>query len=76
MKKQELIHLHGLLAEVPTYCKENYGVSFDVHEYEDQKIRPTSIHQSKTDHKNAVFSLARGICATLAPAEEVEQIKI
>ena len=76
MKKQELIHLHGLLAEVPIYCKENHDVSFDVHEYEGQKIRPTSIHQSKTDHKNAVFSLARGICATLAPEEEVEQITI
>ena len=76
MKKQELIHLHGLLAEVPIYCKENYDVSFDVREYEEQKIRPTSIHQSKTDHKNAVFSLARGICAFLDPKEEVEQITI
>ena len=76
MKKQELIHLHGLLAEVPTYCQENYDISFDVSRYEQLKIRPTSIHQSKTDHKNAVFSLAEGICATLDPKEEVEQIKI
>lgn len=58
MKKQELIHLHGLLAEVSEYC-DTSAESFD--QYQDQGVRPTSIHKSKTDHKDAVFALAEGI---------------
>jgi len=58
MKKQELIHLHGLLAEVSEYC-DTSDESFD--RYHDQAVRPTSIHKSKTDHKDAVFALAEGI---------------
>ena len=30
-------------------------------EYETLGVRPTSIHRSKTDHKDAVFKLAGGI---------------
>tara|TARA_B110000116_G_C16750889_1_gene543306 strand:- start:843 stop:1073 length:231 start_codon:yes stop_codon:yes gene_type:complete len=74
MKKQELIHLHGLLAEIPTYCEENYGMSFDLSAYSNLKIRPTSIHQSKTDHKNAVFSLAEGIRECLFTEEKTEKV--
>jgi len=61
MKKQELIHLHGLLAEVRDQCEEWHGAAFDMTEYETLGVRPTSIHRSKTDHKDAVFKLAGGI---------------
>jgi hypothetical protein len=61
MKKQELIHLHGLLAEVRDQCEEWHGAEFDMTEYETLGVRPTSIHRSKTDHKDAVFRLAGGI---------------
>lgn len=58
MKKQELIHLHGLLAEVGNDFEQREGVSLDLSEYQSLGIRPTSIHQSKTDHKAAVFALS------------------
>lgn len=68
MKKQELIHLHGLLAEVSTHCQMNESIAPDLSEYESLGVRPTSIHQSKTDHKEAVFALAQGITADLKAA--------
>jgi hypothetical protein len=33
----------------------------DISEYEAMGVRPTSIHRSKTDHKAAVFEIAKGI---------------
>ena len=60
MKKQELIHLHSLLSEVHVQC-EKWNKSFEIKEYESLGIKPTSIHKSKTDHKDAVFKLAEGI---------------
>ena len=58
MKKQELIHLHGLLAEVSSQCEEWQDDSMTLENYRSQAVRPTSIHRSKTDHKDAVFALA------------------
>ena len=69
MKKQELIHLHGLLAEVSTHCAQTDSLTFDLDSYQELGIRPTSIHQSKTDHKDAVFALADGITARLKVTE-------
>lgn len=64
MKKQELIHLHGLLAEVSKHYAEAGGrLSMD--DYETLGVRPTSIHKSKTDHKAAVFALASCITEEL-----------
>jgi hypothetical protein len=58
MKKQELIHLHGLLAEVRgEYDRDE----LDLSEYDGFGVQPTSIHRSKTDHKKAVFKLADGL---------------
>lgn len=68
MKKQELIHLHGLLAEVSTYCQMSGHVTPDLSSYETLGVRPTSIHQSKTDHKEAVFALAEGITGDIETA--------
>jgi len=67
MKKQELIHLHGLLAEVRTQC-EMWEGEFELTDYETLGIKPTSIHKSKTDHKAAVFKLAQGITSSMAEA--------
>lgn len=65
MKKQELIHLHGLLAEVTKHYSrvEDDGITLDG--YDDLGVRPTSIHKSKTDHKAAVFALAQCITSEL-----------
>jgi len=65
MKKQELIHLHGLLAEVSTHCTATDDMIIDLDSYDALGVRPTSIHQSKTDHKRAVFALAEGITSGL-----------
>jgi len=75
MKKQELIHLHGLLAEVRTQC-EAWEDNVDLTEYESLGIKPTSIHKSKTDHKEAVFELAKGITSSMdeATTEESEPL--
>ncbi|WP_336344405.1 UPF0058 family protein [Halalkalicoccus ordinarius] len=69
MKKQELIHLHGLLAEVSNHYEQNAN-GVDLDEYESLGVRPTSIHKSKTDHKAAVFALAKGITGDIDETEE------
>ncbi len=71
MKKQELIHLHGLLAEVSNHYEQNIG-SLDLSEYESFGARPTSIHKSKTEHKEAVFALASGITDDIDAEVEAE----
>lgn len=70
MKKQELIHLHGLLAEVSNQCAAWNDCQIDLEEYESLGIRPTSIHKSKTDHKAAVFALAGGITMNMREDEQ------
>ena len=68
MKKQELIHLHGLLAEVRGEYDDSEEL--DCSEYDAFGVQPTSIHRSKTDHKTAVFKLAGG----LTTSSEEEQL--
>ena len=69
MKKQELIHLHGLLAEVTKQLTEIEEEPITLDDYDTLGIRPTSIHKSKTDHKAAVFALARCITSEMNTAE-------
>ena len=68
MKKQELIHLHGLLAEVSNHYTQAGG-QLTLEDYEELGVRPTSIHKSKTDHKAAVFALARCITEEFVDVE-------
>ena len=75
MKKQELIHLHGLLAEVSNDLATYHDVTFELADYESLGVRPTSIHKSKTDHKAAVSTLADELTEELeAVATETEQV--
>jgi hypothetical protein len=73
MKKQELIHLHGLLAQVQNHYEEQTGNDVEHDEYNTLGVQPTSIHKSKTDHKDAVFALARGITSEMND-EETERV--
>ncbi|MFB6074828.1 MAG: UPF0058 family protein [Haloarculaceae archaeon] len=73
MKKQELIHLHGLLAQVQNHYEEQENTTVEHDEYAELGVKPTSIHKSKTDHKTAVFALARGITGEMT-AEEKEPV--
>lgn len=69
MKKQELVHLHGLIAEVTEYC-EDRGAGLELDEYLAQDTRPTSIHHGKREHKEAVFKLANAITSAVAETPE------
>jgi hypothetical protein len=69
MKKQELIHLHGLLAQVQNHYEEQTGNDVEHDTYLTLGVQPTSIHKSKTDHKAAVFALARGITSEMEQTE-------
>ncbi|MFC7072753.1 UPF0058 family protein [Halovenus rubra] len=73
MKKQELIHLHGLLAQVQNHYEEKTGDDVDHDEYLSLGVQPTSIHKSKTDHKEAVFAIARDITSEMT-SEETEPV--
>jgi len=70
MKKQELIHIHGLLAEVRTQYEMRNDRSIDCSEYERIGVNPTSIHHSKTAHQEAIFALIDGMTDTMAPEKE------
>jgi hypothetical protein len=73
MKKQELIHLHGLLAEVHTQVEAWEEMPVGTPSYDELGVRPTSIHKSKTDHKAAVFELASGITDAM-DEQEAERV--
>ena len=70
MKKQELIHLHGLLAQVQNHYEQQTGDTVDHDSYYDLGVEPTSVHKSKTDHKVAVLTLANGITNSMEGVEE------
>lgn len=61
MRKQELIHLHGLLMEVARYYKQGDSFSIDLSEYESLETDPSSIHRNKAEHQAAVFALIEAI---------------
>ncbi len=56
MKKEELVHLHMLLAQLKRYCEEN-NLNCDFSEYNEMDISPFQVHRSKEDHKQAIFLL-------------------
>ncbi|NOR79093.1 MAG: metal-binding protein [Methanophagales archaeon] len=56
MKKEELVHLHMLLAQIKRYCEEN-NLGCDFTEYNELDISPFQVHRSKEDHKQAIFIL-------------------
>jgi len=64
MKKQELIHLHTLLAEVANYCQDE-EMSLDLSAYQAQDTHPMAISHAKDDHEVAVLALAGGIASSL-----------
>ncbi|WP_324760922.1 UPF0058 family protein [Haloarcula montana] len=62
MRKQDHIHTHALLAEVTRYLIENETMSDEMlSAYDALETRPSSIHKSKQDHREAVMVLSRTI---------------
>jgi hypothetical protein len=70
MRKQEYIHLHALLAEVSADVQRN-DTDVTLDDYEALGVRPSSIHKSKTDHKEAVQALST--CLTDSMQAETEE---
>jgi hypothetical protein len=65
MKKEELVHLHLLLAQLKKYCEET-GLDCDFTKYNELDISPFQMHRSKEEHKQAVFVLGTELVASMA----------
>jgi hypothetical protein len=62
MRKQEYIHIHALLVEVTRYLIENEAMSAEtLSAYDALGTRPTSIHKSKQNHREAIMVLSSAI---------------
>lgn len=73
MKKEELVHLHMLLAQFKKYCEKN-GVNYDFSKYETLEISPFQVHRSKEEHKQAIFVLMTEL-ASLAARDNLTETK-
>ncbi|WP_433630500.1 UPF0058 family protein [Halomicrococcus sp. NG-SE-24] len=71
MKKQELIHLHGLLAEIHEEYETQHREPLDISSYKSTGVKPTSIHRSKTAHKEALFALAEDLTDAMEDQQQV-----
>jgi hypothetical protein len=65
MRKQELLHVHGLLGEVRSHVEERTTGSIETSGYDEIDTRPTSIQRSKSDHEEAVLTLADDIATSV-----------
>lgn len=74
MKKEELVHLHMLLAQFKKYCKEN-GVNADFSKYKELGISPFQVHRSKEEHKQAIFVLLTELASMAARDNLIETKK-
>lgn len=61
MRKQELLHVHGLLAQVRRFRGERLDEEIDAPGYEKLQLRPNAVHVSKQRHETAVFALAAAL---------------
>ena len=71
MRKEELVHLHMLLAQMKKFCEEK-GLDCDFSKYDDLHISPIQVHRSKEEHKQAIFVLGTELASMAArdnPAE-------
>ena len=70
MRKKEYIHTHALLAEVTGYLIENETLPVEIlSAYDALGTRPSSIHKSKQNHREAILALTNAIepCLTETP---------
>jgi hypothetical protein len=66
MRKQELVHLHGLLVELTQFVVDQGVVSAEVwRAYDALDIHAHSIQAQKGDHEDAVLLLAAALATTL-----------
>lgn len=73
MQKENLIHLHTVLAKVKRHL-ESEGVRVDFSRYEALHISPVHIHRNKTDHERAIFALGDAIVEAIGRQESPKRI--
>lgn len=73
MKKEELVHLHMLLAQFKKYCEVN-GVNADFSKYNELGISPFQVHRSKEEHKQGIFVLVTEL-ASMAVRDTLTETK-
>lgn len=76
MHKKEHIHTHALLAEVTRYLIENETMPVEMlSAYDALGTRPSSIHKSKQNHREAIMVLSSAIepCLKETPTNSHEQ---
>lgn len=66
MKKQSLIHVHGLLATTEAHLEDERGITVEYDAYADVDVSPTSIHRSKGSHKRAVLAYVEDVADAVA----------
>lgn len=74
MRKQELIHIHGLLAVTRQHLadREEIEIPADAfNAYDDYGVGPTAITKRKDAHKKAVDCLLDGLYTTLTAQQKV-----
>ncbi len=64
MRKEELIHLHILLAQLKKYF-EDKGMESGFGSYATLNISPAHIHRSKAEHKQAIFMLGNELASII-----------
>lgn len=72
MKKEELVRLHMLLAQVKRFCEEE-DLECNFSKYDELCISPLQVHRSKKEHKQAVFLLATELASMLRRDFHVEE---
>ncbi len=74
MHKEELIKLHDLMSEVKDYFEDANDAEFAG--YEDLDVGPVDIHESKSEHKHAIFVLGQEMAESMADDEYSERGRI
>ncbi|MFB6190171.1 MAG: UPF0058 family protein [Candidatus Nanohaloarchaea archaeon] len=78
MRKQESVHLHGLLRDVAGYLGLGPGEYHEDNEayqkYGALGVMPTSLHRSSREHDAAVLAMANGINIATGEKEELSEV--
>ena len=65
MKKRELLHLNGLVAEIANFCKAD-GLELAKERYRLLNTSSIDINNSKQDHRTAVLTLTDELDGSLS----------
>jgi hypothetical protein len=78
MHKEELIELHELMEDITEYFESSEDAELEelFPEYSELEVGPRDIHQSKSEHKHAIFVLGQEVAEQMADDEFSERGRI